>query len=63
MELAEKSGAANRAVKLLVDRGFDVDLRTGLELEKRRVAERMCSEDAKADLRTFMTRSRKRGMP
>jgi enoyl-CoA hydratase/carnithine racemase len=62
-ELAEKSGAASRTVKRLVDRGLDVDLRMGLELEKRLVAEHMRSEEAKAGLRAFMTRSRKKGMP
>ena len=57
-ELAEKSGAASRTVKLLVDHGLDVDLRTGLELEKRKVAEHMRTDDAAAGLRAFMTRSR-----
>ena len=57
-ELADKSGAANRTVKLLVDRGLDSDLRTGLELEKRKVAEHMRTEDAAAGLRAFMTRGR-----
>ena len=56
--IAEKSGAASRTAKLLIDRGLDVDLRTGLELEKRKVAEHMGTDDAAAGLRAFMTRSR-----
>ena len=59
-ELAAKSGAASRTAKLLVDRGLDVDLRTGLELEKRKVAEHMRTDDAAAGLRAFMTRGRKK---
>ena len=58
-ELAGKSGAASRAAKRLIDRGLDVDLRTGLELEKRVVAEHMLGEDAKAGLRAFAERKRK----
>ena len=59
-DLAEKSGAASRAVKLLVDRGLGVDVRTGLELEKRKVAEHMRAEDAAAGLRAFRARSRRK---
>jgi len=59
-ELAAKSGAASRTAKLLVDRGLAVDLRTGLELEKRKVAEHMRTEEAAAGLRAFMTRGRKK---
>jgi len=55
-ELAQKSGAASRAVKRLVDRGLDVDLRSGLELEKRIVAEHMRSDDAQAGLKAFRER-------
>ena len=62
-ELAEKSGAASRTVKLLVDRGLDVDLRTGLELEKRKVAEHMRTEDAAAGLRAFTTSRRRKEAP
>ena len=58
-ELAGKSVAASRAAKRLIDRGLDVDLRTGLELEKRVVAEHMLGEDAKAGLRAFAERKRK----
>ena len=57
-ELADKSGAASRAAKLLIDRGLDVDLRTGLELEKRVVAEHMQGKDAQAGLRAFANRRR-----
>src|SRR5262245_32861751 len=58
-EIAGKSKAANRTAKLLVDRGLDVDLRTGLELEKRVVAEHMRGQDAQAGLRAFAERRRK----
>jgi len=57
-DLAGKSKAASRTAKLLVDRGLDVDLRTGLELEKRLVAEHMRGEDAQAGLRAFAERRR-----
>ena len=57
-DLAERSGAASRTVKLLVDRGLDVDVRTGLALEKRKVAEHMRTDDAAAGLRAFRARSR-----
>jgi enoyl-CoA hydratase/carnithine racemase len=57
-ELAGKSAAASRAAKRLIDRGLDVDLRTGLELEKRVVAEHMLGEDARAGLRAFADRKR-----
>jgi enoyl-CoA hydratase/carnithine racemase len=57
-ELASKSTAANRTVKLLVDRGLDVDLRTGLALEQRVVAEHMRGDDAQAGLRAFAERRR-----
>ena len=58
-ELASKSTSANRTAKLLVDRGLDVDLRTGLALEQRVVAEHMLGEDARAGLRAFAERRRK----
>ena len=57
-ELADKSAAASRTAKLLIDRGLDLDLRTGLELEKRVVAEHMQGEDAQAGLRAFAERKR-----
>lgn len=59
-ELAEKSGAASRTVKLLVDRGLGMDLRAGLELEKQQVAAHMRTEDATAGLRAFRERSRRK---
>jgi enoyl-CoA hydratase len=59
-ELAGKSAAASGTVKLLVDRGLDLDLRTGLELELRKVAEHMRTDDAAAGLRAFMARSRRK---
>ena len=57
-ELADKSTAASRTAKFLIDRGLDVDLRTGFELEKRVVAEHMRGEDAQAGLRAFAERKR-----
>jgi enoyl-CoA hydratase/carnithine racemase len=57
-ELAAKSGEASRTAKFLIDRGLDLDLRTGLELEKRVVAEHMKGEDAQAGLRAFAERKR-----
>ena len=57
-ELAGKSGAASRTVKLLVDRGLDVDLGTGLALERRKVAEHLQTDDAAAGLRAFRERTR-----
>jgi enoyl-CoA hydratase/carnithine racemase len=59
-ELATKSGAASRTVKRLVDRGLDVDVRTGLALEKRTVAEHMRTDDAAAGLRAFRERGRRK---
>jgi enoyl-CoA hydratase/carnithine racemase len=58
-ELAGKNPAASRTAKLLVDRGLDVDLRTGLELEKRVVGEHMRGEDAQAGLRAFTERKKR----
>ena len=57
--LAEKSGEASRAVKHLVDRGLDLELREGLALEQRIVAAHMRTADAIAGLRAF--RERRRG--
>jgi enoyl-CoA hydratase/carnithine racemase len=59
-ELAAKSGAASRTVKLLVDRGLDLELREGLELEKQKVAAHMRTDDAAAGLRAFRDRSRRK---
>jgi enoyl-CoA hydratase/carnithine racemase len=60
-ELAEKSGAASRAVKHLVDHGLDLDLREGLALERDIVAAHMRTEDAAAGLRAFRDRARQKG--
>ena len=57
-ELAAKSAAASRTAKLLIDRGLDVDLRTGLALEKRVVGEHMQGDDARAGLRAFAERKK-----
>jgi enoyl-CoA hydratase/carnithine racemase len=62
-ELAEKSGAASRTVKLLVDRGLDLDLRDGLTLEKQKVAAHMRTDDAAAGLRAFRERARRKETP
>jgi enoyl-CoA hydratase/carnithine racemase len=59
-ELAEKSGAASRTVKRLVDRAFDLELRDGLELEKQHVAAHMRTDDAAAGLRAFRERARRK---
>jgi enoyl-CoA hydratase/carnithine racemase len=59
-ELAGKSGAASRTVKRLVDRGLDLTLVEGLELEKQLVAEHMRTDDAKSGLRAFRERERRK---
>jgi enoyl-CoA hydratase/carnithine racemase len=59
-ELAEKSGEASRTVKRLVDRGLELDLRAGLELEKQEVAAHMRTDDAVAGLRAFRARARRK---
>jgi enoyl-CoA hydratase/carnithine racemase len=51
--LAEKSGSANRTVKALVNRGLDMSLERGLELELELVAAHMRSADAAEGLRAF----------
>ena len=51
--LAAGSGSANRTVKALVARAFDIELAEGLELERRLVAEHMRSADAAEGLRAF----------
>ena len=51
--LAAGSGSANRTVKALVNRSFDTELREGLALERRLVAEHMRSADAAEGLRAF----------
>ena len=59
-ELASKSGAASRTVKILVDRGLDLELAEGLALERSMVAEHMRTEDAAAGLRAFRERARRK---
>jgi len=51
--LAQKSGAASRTTKQLVDRGLDLSLADGLELELRLAGEHMRSADAAEGLRAF----------
>ena len=51
--LAQKSGAASRTVKRLVDQGLDLSLADGLELELRLAGEHMRSADAAEGLRAF----------
>ncbi len=51
--LADKSGSASRTVKALVNRGLDMDLGRGLELELELVADHMRSPDAAEGLRAF----------
>jgi enoyl-CoA hydratase/carnithine racemase len=59
-ELASKSGAASRTVKILVDRALDLELAEGLALERSMVAEHMRTEDAAAGLRAFRERARRK---
>lgn len=51
--LAVKSVSAGRTVKALVNRAFDADLTSGLELERHLVAAHMRSADAAEGLRAF----------
>jgi enoyl-CoA hydratase/carnithine racemase len=51
--LAQKSVAAGRTVKRLVDRGLDLSLADGLELELRLAGEHMRSRDASEGLSAF----------
>jgi enoyl-CoA hydratase/carnithine racemase len=59
-DLAGKSGAASRTVKVLVDRSLDLELTEGLALERSMVAEHMRTEDAAAGLRAFRERTRRK---
>jgi enoyl-CoA hydratase/carnithine racemase len=52
-ELADKSASASRTVKSLVNRAQDVDLATGLELERSEVARHMTTHEAAEGLRAF----------
>jgi enoyl-CoA hydratase/carnithine racemase len=51
--LADKSGSASKTAKALVNRGLDMDLGQGLELEIELVADHMRSADAAEGLRAF----------
>jgi enoyl-CoA hydratase len=51
--LAQKSAAASRTAKRLVDEGLDLTLADGLELELRLAGEHMRSADAAEGLRAF----------
>ena len=51
--LAQKSGAASRTAKRLVDQGLDMPLADGLELELRLAGEHMRSHDAVEGLEAF----------
>ena len=59
-ELASRSGAASRTVKILVDRSLDLELAEGLALERSMVAEHMRTDDAAAGLRAFRERARRK---
>jgi enoyl-CoA hydratase/carnithine racemase len=54
--LAQKSGAASRTAKRLVDQGLDMSLADGLELELRLAGEHMRSPDAAEGLAAFAER-------
>jgi enoyl-CoA hydratase len=53
-QLAALSGSANRTVKMLANRGLDLPLADGLELEIRATAEHMKSADAREGLAAFV---------
>ncbi len=53
-QLAGLSGSANRTVKMLANRGLDLPLAEGLELEIRGVAQHMSSADAREGLSAFI---------
>jgi enoyl-CoA hydratase/carnithine racemase len=55
-ELAAKSVSAARTVKTLVNRAFDVDLATGLEMERQLTAAHMRGPDAAEGLRAFVAK-------
>lgn len=59
-ELASLSLSAGRTAKVLVNRALDVDLATGLALEKAMVAEHMRSADAVEGLRAFREKRKPR---
>ena len=53
LSLAQKSGGASRTVKALINRGLEMDLAHGLDLEIELVAAHMKSADAAEGLRAF----------
>ncbi|MBI4590206.1 MAG: enoyl-CoA hydratase/isomerase family protein [Candidatus Rokubacteria bacterium] len=53
-QLATLSGSANRTVKMLANRGMDLALGDGLELEIRAVEEHMRSADCREGLSAFL---------
>jgi len=57
-ELLGKSVSASATVKTLVNRGLDLDLQGGLELERALVGEHMRSADAAEGLRAFAAKRR-----
>jgi len=59
-ELAAKSGAASRMVKMLVHRGLDLPLPAALDLEGEEVARHMRSPDAVEGLRAFAEKRKPR---
>lgn len=59
-QLAGLSGSANRTVKMLANRGLDLPLADGLELEIRTVGEHMRSADAREGLAAFIEKRKPR---
>jgi enoyl-CoA hydratase/carnithine racemase len=57
-ELADKSHAASRVAKTLVDRGLELPLAEGLDLEARLAAEHMRGADAREGLAAFAEKRR-----
>jgi len=53
-KLAERSPMASKTIKSLVNRGMQVDLATGLELEKGAVSRHVTTEDMAEGLSAFM---------
>lgn len=59
-QLASLSVSANRTVKMLANRGLDLRLADGLELEIRTVGEHIQSTDAREGLRAFVEKRKPR---
>lgn len=53
-QLALKSPSALRAIKLVIDRGFDVDLKNGCGLEAEAFGNSFASQDAKEGVAAFL---------